>query len=354
MMNLIDKHPDVLAEFRSGTFVVHKTSNKFSAMPIDQSHEQNNAVVKGSGGAIGLTGNPGALRRWMVAGPEIARITTEFEEQVIRVHGGAHDVWHLHHDQKHGVQAAFMKDVRAHTAVFQEMGNPFIENTQDLMVLDTIDIMETQVVENVRKIEQYPKFVEERLELCTKPVTYTLPKNTLALFSRSQTKTQSKQQMQLAAVKSDCSLFSRQYIECQSRDGDLDQFFSHKNHAAPPALSTGGKLRLAVKADLLHCLKSDQTETTSASVVDATILDGAAIVQMLNPGAAKTFQEYVNLVFAPYISTQLETVHRPDLFWDVYLPDSLKGTTRQKRGKGVRKRLAPSTVRTSYERPFVF
>ena len=40
-------------------------------------------IVKGSGGAIGLTGNPGALRRWMVAGPEIARITTEFEEQAM-------------------------------------------------------------------------------------------------------------------------------------------------------------------------------------------------------------------------------------------------------------------------------
>ena len=34
------------------------------------------------------------------------------------------------------------------------------------------------------------------------------------------------------------------------------------------------------------------------------ILDGAAIV------AAKIFQEYVNIVFVPYISTQLEKVHR--------------------------------------------
>ena len=122
---------------------------------------------------IGLTGNPGALRRWMVAGPEIARITIEFEEQVIRGHGGAHDIGNLHHDQKPGVQAAFMKDVRALIALFQEMGNPFLENTQDLLVLDTRDIMETPVAETVRKIEsfgeeQYTKFVEERLELCTK------------------------------------------------------------------------------------------------------------------------------------------------------------------------------------------
>ena len=32
------------------------------------------------------------------------------------------------------------------------------------------------------------------------------------------------------------------------------------------------------------------------------------------------------------------------MVWDVYLPDSLKGTTRQKRGKGVRRRVSPSTT----------
>ena len=88
---LSNKHPDVLAEFQRGNFVVHKTSNKFSAMVIDQCHEQNNAMVKGSGGAIGLTGNPGALRRWMVAGPEIARIITEFEEKAARPQSRAND-----------------------------------------------------------------------------------------------------------------------------------------------------------------------------------------------------------------------------------------------------------------------
>ena len=74
---------------------------------------------------------------------------------------------------------------------------------------------------------------------------------------------------------------------------------------------------------------------------------------MLNPVAAKTFQEYVNIVFAPYISTQLENFHKLDLVWDVYLPDSLKGTTRQKRGKSVRKRVAPSTVMPKNWRDFL-
>ena len=35
--------------------------------------------MKAEGGAVGLTENPAAFLRWMVAGPESARVTTEFE-----------------------------------------------------------------------------------------------------------------------------------------------------------------------------------------------------------------------------------------------------------------------------------
>ena len=87
----------------------------------------------------------------------------------------------------------------------------------------------------------------------------------------------------------------------------LNQFFSHENQAAPAALSTVGKLRLGVKPDILHCLKSDQPETSSAPGVDSTILDRTDLFQMIHPGTAKTFEEYVNTVFASYISTQLQT-----------------------------------------------
>ena len=44
-------------------FVVKKTANRFSAIAIDQAHEQNNASVKDDGGAVGLTENPAAVRR---------------------------------------------------------------------------------------------------------------------------------------------------------------------------------------------------------------------------------------------------------------------------------------------------
>ena len=79
MTSLSVNHPNIHAEFRAGKCVVHKTRNKFSAMAIDQCHEQNNGAVKGSGGAVGLTANPAALRRWTVAGPVVARLVAEFE-----------------------------------------------------------------------------------------------------------------------------------------------------------------------------------------------------------------------------------------------------------------------------------
>ena len=63
-----------------GHFAVQKTSNTFSVMSIDQCHEQLNDLIKGDGGAVGLTENPQALERWMIIGPELSRHIQEFED----------------------------------------------------------------------------------------------------------------------------------------------------------------------------------------------------------------------------------------------------------------------------------
>lgn len=78
MLKLQHRHPDLYKEFSDGKFTVQKTSHAFPAIPLDQAHEQNNTDVKGEGGAIGLTENPGALLRWMVAGLEVSRPVNEF------------------------------------------------------------------------------------------------------------------------------------------------------------------------------------------------------------------------------------------------------------------------------------
>ena len=47
---------------REGHWVLSKTGNRFSAIPFDQAHEQENKVIKSAGGAVGLTENPVAFR----------------------------------------------------------------------------------------------------------------------------------------------------------------------------------------------------------------------------------------------------------------------------------------------------
>ena len=171
MTLLSENHPKIYDEFCARKFVVHKTSNKFSAMAIDQCHEQNNAVIKDSGGAVGLMTNPGALKRWMVAGPEVVSTVNEFE--ALQTCNQITD--HRHHEQHLGVQTSFLKEVKSLVAVIEEMGNPFLEQSQDLLVLNTRDILDLSVGESVRKAEnvgekQYHNFVEERLIKYEKPI----------------------------------------------------------------------------------------------------------------------------------------------------------------------------------------
>ena len=92
-------------------------------------------------------------------------------------------------------------------------------------------------------------------------------------------------------------------------------------------------LRTGIKSDLVGCLEDlDLSRQSSPSPrVEVNIIDGAAIVNMLRPGAAKTFSEYAEQVFLPYIISQLQHVSRMDVVWDEYFDESLKAETRSKR-----------------------
>jgi len=54
MMSLDQQHPDVVREFHRGNFFIHKSKREFSALAIDQAHEQNSAVIKGDGVMVEL------------------------------------------------------------------------------------------------------------------------------------------------------------------------------------------------------------------------------------------------------------------------------------------------------------
>ena len=139
-----------------------------------------------------------------------------------------------HHDQMPSVQKAFVKEVKDLVDAVEELGNPFREDSGDLLVLDTKDIMPKEVVDSVKSIEgtgynQYTAFVKERFVDQKTPITDPIKMNKLPMFSRPPTKVPSKQKAQITALKEDSALFSRLYIACQSREGDLQDFFKHEN-----------------------------------------------------------------------------------------------------------------------------
>lgn len=106
---------------------------------------------------------------WVVAGPEIARLISEFEDEYSALADNRH------HEQSPATQKTFIKQVSALYAVFEEMRNPFVEESMDLFTIDTKVIMSSDVVETVQNIqrvgeEKYRDFVKKRFEGST-PIT---------------------------------------------------------------------------------------------------------------------------------------------------------------------------------------
>lgn len=93
----------------------------------------------------------------------------------------------------------------------------------------------------------------------------------------------------------DCTLLARP---------EMATFMSSFNKSCPPALSDGEGLRLGLKSGLLPFLEHENPKIT------CTVVDGAAIIQILKPTSVKTFSDYAREIFIPYLAGKLESVSR--------------------------------------------
>ena len=130
--------PDDFKAKLSKFWVVQKTANKFSSMPIDQCHEQNNAIVEGEGGMIGLTENPTTFRKWAVAAPEQSHLIKEFESTFL----DAQEVKNTdHHSQTTSSHKRCKQDVISLLAGFKNYGNTFKEICPEQLEIHTRKIL---------------------------------------------------------------------------------------------------------------------------------------------------------------------------------------------------------------------
>lgn len=214
--------------------------------------------------------------------------------------------------------------------------NPFDGDVKEFVNIETGDCAPEEVVKSLKSIEslgqnQYKKYVKEVIEERNLSIHETIKKNALPLFKRQTPKPKAKSKQQVTALRSDCNLFSRLYIATQHRSGDLEDFFSEF-----------GNLRLGKKSDLLKCIKpAEQSEPPSS--YDCKIFDGAAVVHALPTATVTTFNSYAEEIFIPFIVSHLQSTKRVDIVWDKYKENSIKNTTREKRGKGQRRKVTEDT-----------
>ena len=123
------------------------------------------------------------------------------------------------------------------------MGNPFQEETRDLLALDTKDIAHPSAAETIgthydRGRTCFQEFMRglESEEMCK--FYEPIKKNKLDFFRQEPAPSNPKGKV----LKEDCHLFSQLFISCQSRECDLHEFFRHENQPFPAALSDSGKL----------------------------------------------------------------------------------------------------------------
>ena len=129
--------------------------------------------------------------------------------------------------------------------------------------------MDNAVVKTVCTIEEFGKkayedFVKQRIKSCKKEIKDPVKKNKFLLFSTMYGgKQPSRSDIEKKSLKNDVRIFSQLFIVTQTRDGDLDNFFSNEKSGNPPSLACDGKMQSGVKAGILPVVEHRATQDTS-------------------------------------------------------------------------------------------
>ena len=243
-----------------------------------------------------------------------------------------------HHDQNASTQKTFLEKVRALQRVLREMGNPFQEETADLLVLDTKTIADQTLTGLVathqeRGKQQFVSFVADVGGDDTCSFYQPIKKNKVTLFKHEKVASSSREQV----IKEECQLFSRLFISCKVRRCNLEDFFKHENQAALASLSDNGKLHVSQKSQLMEILQSRRSLPEREPEGDTIIIDGSAFINATPPRSSKSFDDYAKEDILPRVKFYATKYKRVNVVFNVYKKSSLKMETREKRGQGIRR-----------------
>ena len=178
------------------------------------------------------------MLKWAIWGPVISEILKEEEDG---------NLPQLHHEDTASFERNFRKDRDSLIASILEYGNPFKEEEQNLVHITSrhvLDDVVTRPIKEAKRIgeDQYTAFVNERLINRRTSLYDTLKRNDMSLFRQKHLLKMSKSKQKIADLYSERRLYAKLHVACHSREGDVDNFFAHENHAFPVSISEYGKL----------------------------------------------------------------------------------------------------------------
>ena len=181
LKRLPQQHPNVYERFLKGQLTTQKGIRKFSRISDDHAHEKNKKFVKGTGRAIGIFDSPIALAKWMIAGPEIARMLENFEDFFNDEVKGNNETKKTHYFEN-----MFRKNFEAKRKNFLELVI-HLRMTQQMYTIVSRNIMDessSQSLYSARCLvqEQHHQYTTDVLVLGKKSIYDTIKRNKLPLY----------------------------------------------------------------------------------------------------------------------------------------------------------------------------
>ncbi len=287
--------------------------------------------------------NASVLQQWLMVGPELSKLATNFEEMV----RGCKASSRKHHEENFSFQQKMHKHVKDLVSKINRLRNPFCDLFTEFVTLDSRNCANEQVVLGIHSIDnigkkQYEKYVENVLEKRNTSSLAPIKKNKIVTFKSKSKKEMPLKFRQVKELRNDCNLMSRMLVGVHERGRSLDEFFTHENLPSTPSLSDQGKLRLPkAKSELLKRLQQQPTAEYPDNC-HTGVIDGAGFIHNVQPKNITAFDEYQMQQVQPWINKSLKTCTRLDVVWDRYLEKSLKDATRESHGAGIRRNISGS------------
>ena len=329
--NLEANFPDVYENFCKGFFSFQKSNREFSQIGLDQVHEQNNAVIKGSGGASDLLNkvDESALLCWEVCNPEVARLLLEFED-------GMNDNPQSelsrtkHHEDNENFRKNFVGDVKILCKGFAM--NPFqqetlkkLNNSKISFPEKSVDILKSMETKGEQDVVA---FISERLVLGAVSICETIKNNDIDLWNEIPPK---KGKVLYAPAK---SVINKMKSACEHRAQMALELFEGEIMNIPHSLTPDGvSLYHGNKADIAKRLNSEEL-LPEQDGKSAIILEMSPIIRAASCSTGiENFSDFAVIIYH-HVAKLSHGYDRVDLIFDRYFQESLKEGTRNDRGSG--------------------